>query len=39
MTSLEKSGRFSDISLKKAEEGVIDDVNVVKFEVNAKLVN
>lgn len=39
MTSLERSGRFTQVSLKKAEEGDIDDVRVVKFEVNAKLVN
>ncbi|HET6462406.1 MAG TPA: PilN domain-containing protein [Candidatus Krumholzibacteria bacterium] len=39
MTSLERSGRFTDIVLVKAEEGEMDDVKVVKFEVNAKLVN
>jgi hypothetical protein len=39
MTSLEKSGRFSDITLAKAEEGDIEDVRVVKFQVSAKLVN
>jgi len=39
MTSLERSGRFSDITLAKAQEGDIDDVRVVKFEVSAKLVN
>ena len=39
MTSLERSGRFSDVALVKAEEGDIDDVRVVKFEVSAKLVN
>jgi Tfp pilus assembly protein PilN len=39
MISLERSGRFTDVALKKAEEGEIDDVRVVKFEVSAKLVN
>lgn len=39
MTSLERSGRFSDIALSKAEEGDIDDVKVVKFGISAKLVN
>ena len=39
MTSLERSGRFTDIALMKAEEGEIDEVRVVKFEVSAKLVN
>lgn len=39
MTSLERSGRFSEVSLSKAQEGDIDDVRVVKFEVSAKLVN
>lgn len=39
MTSLERSGRFTDIVLVKAQEGEIDDVKVVKFEINAKLVN
>jgi|SRR5712675_1613070 len=39
MTSLERSGRFSDITLVKAEEGDIEDVRVVKFQVSAKLVN
>jgi len=39
MTSLQKSGRFTEIVLKKAEEGDIDDVRVVKFELNAKMVN
>ena len=39
MTSLEKSGQFTDVSLKKAEEGDIEDVRVVKFELSAKLVN
>jgi type IV pilus assembly protein PilN len=39
MTSLEKSGRFTDVSLVKAEEGDIEDVKVVKFELGAKLAN
>jgi type IV pilus assembly protein PilN len=39
MTSLESSGRFTDVVLKKAQEGDIDDVRVVKFELGAKLVN
>jgi type IV pilus assembly protein PilN len=39
MTSLERSGRFTDIALVKAQEGDIDDVRVVKFEVSGKLVN
>jgi type IV pilus assembly protein PilN len=39
MTSLEKSGRFGEITLVKAEEGDIEDVRVVKFQVSAKLVN
>lgn len=39
MTSLEKSGRFSDVALVKAEEGDIDDVKVVKFSLAAKLVD
>jgi len=39
MSSLERSGRFTDVALKKAEEGDIDEVRVVKFEVIAKLVN
>ncbi|HET6347877.1 MAG TPA: PilN domain-containing protein [Candidatus Krumholzibacteria bacterium] len=39
MTSLDKSGRFNDVALKKAQEGDIDDVRVVKFELSAKLVN
>jgi len=39
MTSLEKSGRFSEVALSKAQEGDIDDVRVVKFEIGAKLVN
>lgn len=39
MTSLEGSGRFKDVALKKAQEGDIEDVRVVKFELVAKLVN
>ena len=39
MTSLESSGRFTDVVLKKAQEGDIDDVRVVKFEIGARLVN
>jgi Tfp pilus assembly protein PilN len=39
MTSLEGSGRFSDVALVKAQEGEIDGVRVVKFAVNAALVN
>lgn len=39
MTSLESSGRFTDVVLQKAQEGDIEDVRVVKFEVSAKLVN
>ncbi len=39
MTSLEQSGRFTDVALKKAQEGDIDEVRVVKFEIGAKLVN
>lgn len=39
MMSLEGSGRFSDVALAKAEEGDIDGVRVVKFAVNASLVN
>ena len=39
MTSLESSGRFTDVALQKAQEGDIDEVRVVKFELSAKLVN
>lgn len=39
MVSLERSGRFTDVALQKAQEGDIDDVRVVKFEISAKLVN
>ena len=39
MTSLEKSGRFTDVALTKAQEGDIEEVRVVKFELSAKLVN
>lgn len=39
MTSLESSGRFTDVALAKAQEGEIEDVKVVKFAINAKLVN
>ena len=39
MTSLEGSGRFSDVTLARAEEGDIEGVRVVKFAVNASLVN
>ena len=39
MTSLDRSGRFTDVALKKAQEGDIEDVRVVKFEIGAKLVN
>lgn len=37
MTSLESSGRFTDVTLVKAEEGDIESVRVVKFDLNAKL--
>ena len=39
MTSLEASGRFTDVALQKAQEGDIEDVRVVKFELSARLVN
>jgi type IV pilus assembly protein PilN len=39
MTSLERSGRFADVSLVKAQEGEIESVRVVKFDLSAKLVN
>ena len=39
MTSLESSGRFTDVALQKAQEGDIEEVRVVKFELSAKLVN
>jgi type IV pilus assembly protein PilN len=39
MTSLEGSGRFSDVALAKAEEGDINGVRVVKFAISASLVN
>jgi len=39
MTSLEGSGRFTEVALVKAQEGEIDGVRVVKFAVNASLVN
>lgn len=39
MIALERSGRFTDVALAKAQEGEIDDVRVVKFEISAKLVN
>lgn len=39
MTSLQDSGRFTDVVLKKAQEGDIDEVRVVQFEIGAKLVN
>jgi type IV pilus assembly protein PilN len=39
MTSLEESGRFTDVALVKAQEGEIEDVRVVKFGISARLVN
>ncbi len=39
MSDLEKSGRFGQVSLVKAEEGDIDDVRVVKFSLNASLLD
>jgi len=39
MTSLETSGRFTEVALVKAQEGDIEDVRVVKFGISAKLVN
>jgi type IV pilus assembly protein PilN len=39
MSNLDQSGRFTDVALVEAEEGDIDDVRVVKFEISAKLVN
>jgi type IV pilus assembly protein PilN len=39
MTSLESSGRFTDVVLKKAQEGDIDGVRVVEFQIGARLVN
>jgi type IV pilus assembly protein PilN len=39
MTKLEESGRFSDVALIRAEEGEIEEVRVVKFSLNANLVN
>ena len=39
MTSLDESGRFTDVALIKAQEGDIEDVKVVKFGIRAKLVN
>jgi type IV pilus assembly protein PilN len=38
MTSLERSGRFTDVALVRAQEGDIEGVRVVKFDLNAKLV-
>jgi type IV pilus assembly protein PilN len=38
MTSLEESGRFSQIALVKAQEGNIEDVRVVQFALSATLV-
>lgn len=39
MTSLESSGRFSQVALVKAQEGNIEDVRVVQFGLNATLVD
>ena len=37
MTSLERSGRFAEVALVRAQEGEIESVRVVKFDLNAKL--
>ncbi len=39
MTSLERSGRFAEVALVRAQEGEIESVRVVKFDLNAKLVD
>jgi type IV pilus assembly protein PilN len=39
MSSLEKSGRFGDVALVKAEEGDIEGVRVVQFSLNATLLD
>jgi len=39
MTSLERSERFKDVTLVRAQEGDIESVRVVRFDLNAKLVD
>jgi Tfp pilus assembly protein PilN len=39
MANLEASDRYEDVSLKVAEEGVIEGHKVVKFSLNSKIVN
>ncbi len=39
MNNLEKSQHFTDVALQVAEEGEIDDVKVLKFTLNSRLVN
>ena len=39
MSRLEKSGRFGDVALVKAEEGDIEGVRVVQFSLNATLLD
>jgi len=39
MANLEASDRYTDVSLKVAEEGLIEGHKVVKFALNSKIVN
>ena len=39
MNNIDKSGLFEDTTLRIAEEGVIEDFDVIKFTLNTRIVN